>query len=76
MPSEVPLYRHFSEGQYVRVYSYSLTSFSIAGMDGYRPMYIPGDIATRFQEVAGANTLRNVETCGILAGKLVKGHSC
>ena len=41
------------------------------GTEGYRPVYIPGDTAKRFGEVASTNTNRNIETCGILAGKLV-----
>ena len=42
-----------------------------AGTEGYRPVYIPADTATRFEELASTNTRNNVETCGILAGKLV-----
>ena len=43
-----------------------------AGVDGYRPLYIPKDTAAKFEEVASPNTRKNVETCGILAGKLVR----
>ena len=42
-----------------------------AGNEGYRPVYFPADTASRFEEVASPNTRKNVETCGILAGKLV-----
>lgn len=38
---------------------------------GYRPVEVPSDTASRFQDVASTNTRKNVETCGILAGKLV-----
>ena len=41
------------------------------GTEGYRPVYFPADTASRFEEVASPNTRKNVETCGILAGKLV-----
>ena len=41
------------------------------GAECYRPVSIPVDTATRFEEVASTNTRNNVETCGILAGKLV-----
>ena len=41
------------------------------GNEGYRPVYFPADTASRFEEVASPNTRKNVETCGILAGKLV-----
>ncbi len=43
----------------------------LSGMDGYRPVYIPADTASQFQEIASTNTNNNIETCGILAGKLV-----
>lgn len=33
---------------------------------------VPSDTSKRFLELAEANTLRNVETCGILAGKLAQ----
>jgi hypothetical protein len=36
-----------------------------------RTIVIPNDLTRRFLDVAEANTKRNVETCGILAGKLV-----
>lgn len=40
-------------------------------MEGIRPVIIPGDTVSRFQQLASGNTRRDVETCGILAGKLV-----
>ena len=36
-----------------------------------RTIMIPHDLNRKFLDVAEANTKRNVETCGILAGKLV-----
>ena len=36
-----------------------------------RTVSVPFDLAHRFMEAVDANTVRNVETCGILAGKLV-----
>jgi STAM-binding protein len=37
---------------------------------GLRTVKIPDDTMMKFLEVARSNTLRNVETCGILAGQL------
>lgn len=37
---------------------------------GLRSMYVPDDTMKKFLELARSNTLKNVETCGILAGKL------
>lgn len=37
---------------------------------GLRRMHVPDDTMRKFLELARSNTLRNVETCGILAGKL------
>lgn len=37
---------------------------------GLRAVRIPDDTMTKFLEVARPNTLKNVETCGILAGQL------
>lgn len=37
---------------------------------GLRSMYVPDDTMKKFLELARSNTLQNVETCGILAGKL------
>lgn len=40
-------------------------------MEGHlRLVKIPSDTMQKFLEVARSNTLKNVETCGILAGKL------
>ena len=39
--------------------------------DGMRPVIIPSDISDRFERLASTNTRRDIETCGILAGKLV-----
>ena len=38
----------------------------------FRQISIPMDLINVFLSCAQANTDRNVETCGILAGKLVK----
>lgn len=35
-------------------------------------MIAPGNLSERFLEFAFSNTMLNLETCGILAGKLVK----
>ena len=39
---------------------------------GYRMVYVPGDISHRFEDIASSNTRQNIETCGILAGTLVR----
>ena len=36
-----------------------------------RTVYLPNDLIKKFLEVSASNTQRNIETCGILAGKLV-----
>ena len=38
----------------------------------FRQISIPVDLTTKFLECAEVNTNRNIETCGILAGKLVR----
>jgi STAM-binding protein len=42
--------------------------FAIDG--GLRAVKIPDDTMLKFLDVARSNTLKNVETCGILAGQL------
>lgn len=37
-----------------------------------RTIMVPGDLTQKFLEKADSNTKRNIETCGILAGKLVR----
>jgi hypothetical protein len=49
--------------------SYNPLSTSIGG--GYRMVYVPESISRKFEGAASANTRQNVETCAILAGKLV-----
>ncbi|CAF0774921.1 unnamed protein product [Brachionus calyciflorus] len=39
-------------------------------VSNFRPVFLPGDTMTKFLEIAYANTQRNIETCGILAGRL------
>ena len=51
---------------------YGHDAHPIIGNEGYRPVYFPADTASRFEEVASPNTRKNIETCGILAGKLVR----
>jgi len=36
-----------------------------------RQIIVPGNLTKRFLEQAQNNTFKNLETCGILAGKLV-----
>lgn len=37
---------------------------------GLRRMHIPDDTMRKFLDLAKSNTMKNIETCGILAGKL------
>ena len=53
-----------------------LLIFLVGGLDGTRPVLVPSDTVSRFKTVASANTRRNIETCGILAGKLVRYIYC
>jgi proteasome lid subunit RPN8/RPN11 len=41
------------------------------GGGGLRTLRLPSDLSSRFLELARPNTLRNVETCGVLAGAFV-----
>ena len=41
---------------------------------GSRPIVLPSDISSRFLSVASSNTRKNIETCGVLCGKLVSGE--
>ncbi|XP_065051043.1 STAM-binding protein-like A [Rhopilema esculentum] len=43
-----------------------------SSISGLRRIHVPQAIVSRFLSLASMNTLRNVETCGILAGKLAK----
>ncbi|XP_070505953.1 STAM-binding protein-like A [Chironomus tepperi] len=46
-------------------------SMSVSLMEGaLRTLYVPNDTMQQFLDVARPNTARNVETCGILCGKL------
>ena len=38
---------------------------------GLRNLIIPSDLSQEFLKIAQNNTSKNIETCGILAGKLV-----
>lgn len=38
---------------------------------GLKDVVIPRDIVAKFMSVAENNTKKNIETCGILAGKMV-----
>ena len=44
---------------------------SLANSHNLRTIIVPIDLARKFLDLAESNTLRNVETCGILAGRLV-----
>lgn len=36
-----------------------------------RPMFLPAGLISQFVEIAQPNTDRNIETCGLLLGRLV-----
>jgi STAM-binding protein len=40
---------------------------------GLKDVVVPRDIVIKFMNIAEQNTRRNVETCGILSGKMVCG---
>ncbi len=44
------------------------------GSDSLRQVIIPTDLVTKFLSLASRNTAQNIETCGILAGKIVRGN--
>ncbi|XP_033828274.1 STAM-binding protein-like A [Periophthalmus magnuspinnatus] len=41
-------------------------------VDALRQLFIPSELCRRFLQLAEANTIRAVETCGILCGKLTR----
>lgn len=46
--------------------------FTSTGFSGLRQVIVPSDLMRKFMVLAEHNTLRNIETCGILAGKMVR----
>lgn len=44
--------------------------FTSVGDQGFKAVYVPNELITKFLNLAYSNTTRNVETCGILCGKL------
>lgn len=45
---------------------------SSAMVDALRQLFVPSELCWRFLQLAEANTVRAVETCGILCGKLTR----
>lgn len=43
-------------------------------MDVLRQVIVPRELCQKFLQLADANTVRGVETCGILCGKLVRAQ--
>ncbi|XP_062399173.1 STAM binding protein b [Sardina pilchardus] len=41
-------------------------------VDGLRQLTVPAELCSQFLRTANANTIRSVETCGILCGKLTR----
>ncbi|XP_072289785.1 STAM-binding protein-like A [Eucyclogobius newberryi] len=50
----------------------SPSSSSNAMVDALRQLFVPSELCRRFLQLAEANTIRAVETCGILCGKLTR----
>ncbi|KAM6220546.1 STAM-binding protein [Rhynchocyon petersi] len=50
------------------------SSNTIPTIDGLRHVVVPGRLCPQFLQLAGANTARGVETCGILCGKLMRNE--
>ncbi|XP_017600190.1 PREDICTED: STAM-binding protein isoform X4 [Corvus brachyrhynchos] len=47
---------------------------SNAGVDVLRQVIVPRELCQKFLQLADANTVRGVETCGILCGKLMRNE--
>lgn len=47
------------------------TSLLSTKSGGLRGVVVPEELMSKFMALAESNTLRNVETCGVLAGRLV-----
>uniref|UniRef100_A0A493T1B3 STAM binding protein n=2 Tax=Anas TaxID=8835 RepID=A0A493T1B3_ANAPP len=47
---------------------------NIASMDALRQVIVPRELCQKFLQLADANTVRGVETCGILCGKLMRNE--
>ncbi|NWW22862.1 STABP protein, partial [Falcunculus frontatus] len=45
-----------------------------AGVDVLRQVIVPRELCQKFLQLADANTVRGVETCGILCGKLMRNE--
>ncbi|NXK49018.1 STABP protein, partial [Chauna torquata] len=45
-----------------------------ASMDALRQVIVPRELCQKFLQLAEANTVRGVETCGILCGKLMRNE--
>jgi len=45
--------------------------FTSTGEDGLKTMFVPDELVTLFLHCAMANSMKSIETCGILCGKLV-----
>ncbi|NXA12473.1 STABP protein, partial [Sapayoa aenigma] len=45
-----------------------------AGVDVLRQVIVPKELCQKFLQLADANTVRGVETCGILCGKLMRNE--
>ncbi|NWW10562.1 STABP protein, partial [Oreocharis arfaki] len=45
-----------------------------AGVDVLRQVIVPRELCHKFLQLADANTMRGVETCGILCGKLMRNE--
>lgn len=48
--------------------------FSLDKNEGFRKIIVPGALTLRFLELAKSNTERNIETCGILAGRITSNN--
>ena len=53
---------------------FSLTLIDTSTLNGLRKIHIPGDLISHFLRIASENTRKNLETCGILTGRLVSKH--
>ena len=63
-----------------QLYSHSISHLLLLCVDhtsygGLRQVVIPTELISKFLNLASTNTRKNLETCGILAGRLVKASA-
>lgn len=65
---------HFGASWSFQVKSQNFSFFVLpidTSANGLRKIHVPGELVSHFLRLASDNTRKNLETCGILAGRLV-----